>query len=66
MMEGSRGQPKSFPLRLPRALWAMATELARRDGVSLNQFIVQAIAEKITRLECSPSSTGFQQKPGPG
>lgn len=42
---------KLFPLRLPRSTRAQAYELARREGVSLNQFIVQAVAEKITRME---------------
>ena len=35
----------SFPLRLPHPMRIQATELAHRDGISLNQFIVQAIAE---------------------
>ena len=47
---------KSFPLRLPRTTRAQAGELARREGVSLNLFIAQAIAEKITRMECAPPS----------
>jgi hypothetical protein len=30
-----------------------ANERARRECVSLNQFIAQAVAEKITRMECA-------------
>ena len=34
-------------LRLPRSLHQRVAELADRDGVSLNQFIVAAVAEKV-------------------
>lgn len=50
MMEHSKRTP-SFPLRLPRTTRVQAGELARREGVSLNEFIRLAVAEKITRLE---------------
>lgn len=41
----------AFPLRLPKTVRLQAVELALREGVSLNQFIALAVAEKITRLE---------------
>lgn len=50
MLPGARN-PVSFPLRLPRTSRKQAGDMARREGVSLNQFIAQAIAEKITRME---------------
>lgn len=34
-------------LRLPKSLHRLATELASTEGVSLNQFIVEAISQKI-------------------
>lgn len=34
-------------LRLPRSLHRRASQLAERDGTSLNQYIVVAIAEKV-------------------
>ena len=34
-------------LRVPASLKAAAEQLARRDGVSLNQFIATALAEKV-------------------
>jgi len=34
-------------LRLPKSLHRLATELAAIEGVSLNQFIVEAVSEKI-------------------
>ena len=41
----------SFPLRLPSSTRNQADEIARSEGISLNQFITLAIAEKIVRLE---------------
>jgi predicted HicB family RNase H-like nuclease len=38
-------------LRLPHSLKATAEVMARQDGVSLNQFIAQAVAEKLQRLQ---------------
>jgi HicB family len=40
-----------YPLRLPRSLKANARLMAERDGVSLNQFICVAVAEKVQRVE---------------
>jgi hypothetical protein len=41
----------TFPLRLAISLKDVAAMLARKDGVSLNNFISIAVAEKISRLE---------------
>lgn len=54
-----RGQQKAkptFPLRLPRTMRAEAAELACLEGVSLNQLIVEALAEKIARVSFFYSS----------
>lgn len=40
----------NFPLRLPASIKVAAGELARRDGVSLNQFIATAVAEKVSAM----------------
>jgi hypothetical protein len=40
----------TYPLKLPASVKKAATELAARDGVSLNQFIAAAVAEKIGSL----------------
>lgn len=37
----------TFPLKLPTSIKDAAAELARIDGVSLNQFIAAAVAEKV-------------------
>jgi hypothetical protein len=42
-----------YPLKLPRSVKAAAARLARADGVSLNQWIVAAVAEKIGAVEAT-------------
>ena len=41
----------AYALRLPISLKAQLTKVAKRDGTSLNQFIVMAVAEKVSALE---------------
>jgi hypothetical protein len=41
----------TYPLRLPPSVKAAAARLAREDGVSLNQFIAAAVAEKVGTLD---------------
>jgi len=50
-MTKDKSRPLSFPLRLPLSMRRQAVEIAQREGLSLNQFISLAVAEKITRLE---------------
>jgi predicted HicB family RNase H-like nuclease len=40
----------SYPLRLPRSTKGAAEKLARREGISMNQFVATAIAEKLAVL----------------
>ena len=40
----------SLSLRLPESLHRKLSELARRDGVSMNQFITAAVGEKLAAL----------------
>ena len=40
-----------YPLQLPESLKETAVRLAREDGVSLNQWIVSAVAQKIGAVE---------------
>lgn len=40
-----------YPLQLPASLKETAARLAREDGVSLNQWIVAAVAQKIGAVE---------------
>jgi hypothetical protein len=41
----------SYPLKLPMSVKAAAQRLAKEDGVSLNQWIAVAVAEKIGVVE---------------
>ncbi|MBV9633763.1 MAG: pilus assembly protein HicB [Methylobacteriaceae bacterium] len=41
----------SYPLKLPASIKLAAQRLAREDGVSLNQWIAVAVAQKIGAVE---------------
>jgi hypothetical protein len=41
----------AYPLKMPQSVKAAASRLAKADGVSLNQFIAVAVAEKVGTLE---------------
>lgn len=42
--------PSVYQLRLPRSIKAAVEKMAREEGVSMNQFMANAIAEKISVL----------------
>jgi hypothetical protein len=41
----------TYPLKLPNSIKEAAARLARRDGVSLNQWIASAVAQKVGVVE---------------
>lgn len=41
----------TYPLKLPASVKAAAARLAREDGVSLNQWIATAVAQKVGAVE---------------
>jgi hypothetical protein len=41
----------TFPLRLPVSLKTAVEQISKRDGASMNQFLVVAAAEKIAAME---------------
>jgi hypothetical protein len=41
----------TYPLRLPRSVKAAVEKLAREEGVSLNQFVATAVAEKLSAMK---------------
>jgi len=43
----------TYPLKLPTSVKKAAAELAANDGVSLNQFIAAAVAEKVGSLRAA-------------
>ena len=40
----------TYPLRLPVSLKAVVERLSKRDGTSMNQFMLVAVAEKIAAM----------------
>lgn len=44
-------QRSKYPLLLPESVKQAAQRLAKADGVSLNQFIAVAVAEKVGAIE---------------
>jgi hypothetical protein len=42
-----------YQLRLPRSIKAAVERYARADGISMNQFMATAVAEKLSALESS-------------
>ena len=42
-----------YPLRLPKPLKEAVAKAAKRDAISVNQFIVIAVAEKLSALKLS-------------
>ncbi len=41
----------TYPLKLPTSIKTAAARLAKQDGVSLNQWIASAVAEKVGAVE---------------
>jgi uncharacterized protein (DUF1778 family) len=44
-------QNATYPLRLPQSLKEAVAEVADRDGISMNQFIMLAVAEKLAVMD---------------
>ena len=40
----------TYPLRLPRSIKAAVEKMALSEGISMNQFVATAVAEKLTVL----------------
>ena len=53
----------TYPLKLPASIKAAAARLAREDGVSLNQWIASAVAQKVGAVE---TAAEFFQRRGEG
>jgi hypothetical protein len=45
------GTTSNYALRLPASLKTAAEDVAREDGATLNQFIVTAVAEKLSAMK---------------
>jgi hypothetical protein len=44
-------ETNTYPLRLPRSLKEAVKRLSRADGISINQFVATAVAEKVSALQ---------------
>ncbi len=40
----------TYPLRLPRSIKAAVEKIAKEEGISLNQFVATAVAEKLSAM----------------
>ncbi len=45
--------PATIQLRLPHSIKVAVVRLAKQDGVSMNQMIATAVAEKVAELEAA-------------
>ena len=53
-------KPQStYPLRLPRSIKAEVERRAKEDGISINQFVATAVAEKLAVMN---SATFFAER----
>jgi hypothetical protein len=52
----------TYPLKLPNSVKKAAQRLAKEDGVSLNQWIAAAVAEKVGVVETAAAF--FQKRAG--
>ena len=41
----------TYPLRLPRSIRAGVAQMAKEDGISINQFVSIAVAEKLAMIQ---------------
>lgn len=60
-----RKRMNAFPLRLPRTTRAQADVMAHREGISVNEFILSAVAEKIDHLTRPPAHPSRNNLPEP-
>ena len=52
----------TYPLKLPTSIKTAAARLAKQDGVSLNQWIASAVAQKVGAVEAAADF--FSQRAG--
>jgi hypothetical protein len=52
----------TYPLRLPASLKAAVEELSNQDGTSINQFVVMAVAEKVSAMNTAAFFAGRRAK----
>ncbi len=53
----------TYPLRLPLSLKRAVERLSKQDGTSINQFVVMAVAEKVSAMT---TTTFFEERRSQG
>jgi hypothetical protein len=51
-------ESRTYPLRLPRSLKDAVQRLSQEDGTSMNQFVVTAVAEKVSAMRTADYFAG--------
>jgi len=46
-----KNRKEAYPLRLPLSLKVAVEKLSKQDGMTINQFILTAVAEKVSALQ---------------
>jgi hypothetical protein len=46
-----KNRREAYPLRLPLSLKVAVEKLSKQDGMTINQFILTAVAEKVSALQ---------------
>jgi hypothetical protein len=49
--EFAMSQLSTYPLRLPRSIRTGVEQFSKQDGISINQFVSMAVAEKLAMLQ---------------
>jgi hypothetical protein len=55
-------ETKTYPLRLPRSVKEAVARIAEEEGVSVNQFIATAVAEKLAAINTAAFFTERQAR----
>jgi hypothetical protein len=63
--EGEIMSKATYPLKLPVSIKKAAQRLAKEDGVSLNQWIAAAVAQKVGVVETELISSRSEQERQP-
>ena len=54
----------TYSLRLPASLKAAVAEISRAEGTSMNQFVVMAVAEKVSAMRAAEFFAGRRDAAG--
>ena len=54
-------QTSTYPLRLPTSLKAAVSDISREEGISIDQFVALAVAEKVSAMKTAEFFESRQQ-----